>query len=81
MNISEDILNCFLILILCIGIVYCLWLNKWIISFLIGLLLAYLLNPAVLYIEKGFSRLSAILLPLLILIIIIGGNILVPIIY
>ncbi len=84
MNISKSTIRITFLIILCISIVYCLWLiRNGLYPFLIGLLLAYLLNPAVLYIEKkGFSRLSAILLLycMLFLIIIIGGNILVPII-
>ena len=64
MNISKSTIRITFLIILCISIVYCLWLiRNGLYPFLIGLLLAYLLNPAVLYIEKkGFSRLSAILL-------------------
>nr|WP_092067270.1 AI-2E family transporter [Dendrosporobacter quercicolus]NSL46498.1 AI-2E family transporter [Dendrosporobacter quercicolus DSM 1736]SDL52975.1 Predicted PurR-regulated permease PerM [Dendrosporobacter quercicolus] len=82
MIISKQQVRLSIILLVALAAVYFLWLvRSGLYPFIIGLFLAYLLNPAVCYLEtKGFKRLWAILLLYILLFSILlgGGSQLIP---
>lgn len=82
MIISKQQVRLSIILLVALAAVYFLWLvRSGLYPFIIGLFLAYLLNPAVCYLEtKGFKRLWAILLLYILLFSLLlgGGSQLIP---